>query len=111
MKLWATLKSRLGASSKAVSINDSTTESSTERDNTESSPRRTPIFIVSCAILALLKLWLVRGDEVPCLGSPFDDIWYMQSAKDWYWLRSYSELPFGTRSEERRVGKECRSRW
>ena len=23
----------------------------------------------------------------------------------------YTELAFGTRSEERRVGKECRSRW
>src|SRR4028119_1575734 len=61
------------------------------------SPRlKTTIFIFACVALALVKLWLVRNDEVACLGSPFDDIWYAQSAKDWYWLRSYRELPFGT---------------
>lgn len=54
------------------------------------------VFIASCVALALLKLWLVRGDEVACLGSPFDDVWYVQSAKDWYWLRSYDSTPFGT---------------
>jgi hypothetical protein len=60
------------------------------------SPRLGVAFVVACAALALLKLWLVRGGEVVCLGSPFDDIWYAQSAKDWYWLRSYGDLPFGT---------------
>lgn len=58
--------------------------------------RLSPIFILSCSMLTLVKLWLVRRDEMPCTGSPFDDIWYMQSAKDWYWLRSYDQLPFGT---------------
>jgi hypothetical protein len=54
------------------------------------------LFAGSCLLLALLKLWLVRGDEIACLGSPFDDIWYVQAAKDWYWLRAYRTLPFGT---------------
>ena len=60
------------------------------------SPRLGAAFVVSCVALALFKLWLVRGDEVACPGSPFDDIWYIQSAKDWYWLRSYRDMPFGT---------------
>jgi hypothetical protein len=66
------------------------------RSDSMPSPRINPLFAGSCLILALLKLWLVRGDEIACLGSPFDDIWYMQAAKDWYWLRSYRALPFGT---------------
>lgn len=66
------------------------------RSSVSASPRLSTIFIVSCVVLALIKLWLVHSDEVACLGSPFDDIWYAQSAKDWYWLRSYRELPFGT---------------
>lgn len=61
-----------------------------------SSPRAKTIFILSCLALALIKLWLVHSDEVACLGSPFDDIGYAQSAKDWYWLRSYRDLTLGT---------------
>jgi len=60
------------------------------------SPRANTIFILSCLALALIKLWLVHSDEVACQSSTFDEIWYAQSAKDWYWLRSYHELPFGT---------------
>jgi len=57
---------------------------------------RLRVFVLVCSFLAVLKLWLIRRDEIPCLGSPFDDIWYLQSANDWYWLRAYNELPFGT---------------
>ncbi|HEX7177607.1 MAG TPA: hypothetical protein VF240_20275 [Pyrinomonadaceae bacterium] len=54
------------------------------------------MFIVACVAIALFKLWLVRGEEVGYSGSYFDDVWYVQSAKDWYWLRSYRELSFDT---------------
>ena len=42
-------------------------------------------------------------------GVLFDSMPYHAQA----WQRALSErgLPFTTRSEERRVGKECRSRW
>src|SRR6266545_3902111 len=96
MKFWPTVLSRFEARSKALSNNDLATEPCAQPVDAKPSPRLNRMFILSCSFLALVKLWLVRGDDVPCLGSPFDDIWYMQSAKDWYWLRSYSELPFGT---------------
>ena len=30
---------------------------------------------------------------------------------NWYWFALSAIICLGTRSEERRVGKECRSRW
>lgn len=71
-----------------------TAESNATRSGLIASPRRGIAFIVSCAVLALIKLWMVRGDEAACLGSPFDDIWYVQSAKDWYSLRVLTRPAF-----------------
>jgi len=47
-------------------------------------------FFIYCLILALLKLWLIHGDEIVARDYPFDDPWYIISAKQWYWLGSYN---------------------
>ena len=94
MKLSPDLLARFGTRLRGVASTEPNIEGGRHGDH--KSVRLNWGYIVSCSVLALTKLWLVRRDEVPCLGSPFDDIWYLQSAKDWYWLRSYSELPFGT---------------
>ena len=54
-------------------------------------------------------LWIDTGFHCgECLEVLLDDEWVqtrmeMNPAREWYLV--------GTRSEERRVGKECRSRW
>src|SRR5260370_4556917 len=44
--------------------------------------------------LALVKLLLVSGDEIVASYTPNDDLWYLHSAKEWYWLGAYSDAPF-----------------
>src|SRR5260370_35385303 len=46
--------------------------------------------------LALVKLCLVSGDEIGASYPPNDDLWYLHSAKEWYWLGAYSDAPFLT---------------
>src|SRR6266496_6830064 len=55
------------------------------------------------------KQHVVRSKAVNTLGEPMDGAWYTHRH---YWHpMSLEELGRGVGSEERRVGKECRSRW
>src|SRR3954467_4590723 len=46
-----------------------------------------------CA-LGLLKLWLVHTEEIYGSSTEYDALWYVGSAKDWYWNRPYSWTAF-----------------
>src|SRR5687767_2191638 len=54
-----------------------------------------------------VKVIILRssGDKAFCAGASFDELKSIQTAEQGF--RFFS----GFRSEERRVGKECRSRW
>lgn len=51
-------------------------------------------FVVGCLILALIKLWLIHGEEIVARNAPLDDVWYLQSAQAWYWGRGYDHFAF-----------------
>jgi hypothetical protein len=53
-------------------------------------------FILGCVALALVKLWMVGSDEIVARHLPHDDLWYVVSAKQWYWLGPYAEGSLGT---------------
>src|SRR5207237_236896 len=56
--------------------------------------RRGRIVLVACVLVALFKLWIVHADEIVARNAPLDDVWYLNSAKFWYWNRPYDQLAF-----------------
>lgn len=53
-------------------------------------------FLLVSLLLALVKLWLISRDEIVARQTGVDDLWYLHSAKEWYWFGPYSDQPFGT---------------
>lgn len=51
-------------------------------------------FLFVSLLLGLLKFSLVRGDEIATEPSPHDGLWFVQSARQWYWFGAY-DAPFG----------------
>src|SRR3954454_14635818 len=45
-------------------------------------------------LLALLKLWVVHTEEIYGSATEYDALWYVESAKHWYWGAPYSMLAF-----------------
>jgi hypothetical protein len=44
--------------------------------------------------LGLFKLWIVHTEEIYGSSTEYDALWFLGSAKDWYWGRSYSWTAF-----------------
>jgi hypothetical protein len=44
--------------------------------------------------IALFKLWVVHTEEIYGSSTEYDALWYVGSAKDWYWGRAYSWTAF-----------------
>src|SRR2546430_16677851 len=74
---------------------------------------RDKIYLNTCSLGAL-------GERTRRRVAEFLDLWQERGASAWYdvwWAalaelrRRYARVIGATRSEERRVGKECRSRW
>jgi hypothetical protein len=46
--------------------------------------------------LGLAKLWLISREEIVARAEPYDDLFYLRAAKEWYWFGSYTNAPYGT---------------
>ena len=44
--------------------------------------------------LALFKFWVVHTEEIYGSSAEYDALWYVGSAKDWFWGRTYSWTAF-----------------
>lgn len=44
--------------------------------------------------LGLFKLWVVHTEEIYGSSTEYDALWFLRSAKDWYWGRPYSWTAF-----------------
>ena len=51
-------------------------------------------FGVAIAILIAGKLWLVHGEEIVGSATQYDALWYLRSARDWYWGAAYDWIAF-----------------
>jgi hypothetical protein len=51
------------------------------------------LFLGLCA-LGLFKLWVIHTEEIYGSSTEYDALWYVSSAKDWYWFRPYSWTAF-----------------
>src|ERR1700730_5812950 len=51
-------------------------------------------FPLGLLLLALLRLWLVQNEEITGSPTPYDALWYVTSAKYWYWAAPYSWSAF-----------------
>jgi hypothetical protein len=45
-------------------------------------------------VLALFKLWIVHTEEIYGSAAEYDDLWYVGSARHWYWDVTYSWTGF-----------------
>lgn len=46
------------------------------------------------AILIAFKLWLVHGEEIIGSATQYDALWYLRSARAWYWNATYDWIAF-----------------
>src|SRR4051812_6497992 len=46
------------------------------------------------AVLVLFKLWLVQTEDIYASATEYDALWYLTSAKNWYWGAPYSWTAF-----------------
>lgn len=51
-------------------------------------------FILCLVLLGAFKLWVVHTEEIYGSSTEYDALWYVGSAKHWYWFRSYSWTAF-----------------
>jgi hypothetical protein len=51
-------------------------------------------FVVAVAALVVFKLWLVHTEEIYGYTTEYDCLWYLNSAKHWYWNTPYSWAAF-----------------
>lgn len=51
-------------------------------------------FLWALATVVLLKLWLVRGEEIVGSATQYDALWYVRSASHWYWGTTYDWVAF-----------------
>lgn len=49
---------------------------------------------IGLILLALLKLWIVHTEEIYGSSTEYDALWYVGSAKHWYWGAPYSWTAF-----------------
>ncbi len=59
-----------------------------------SSARERYGLIVGLLVLALFKLWVVHTEEIYGSSTEYDALWYVGSAKHWYWGATYSWTAF-----------------
>src|SRR4051812_20298937 len=46
------------------------------------------------SVLVLFKLWLVHTEDIYASATEYDALWYVTSAKSWYWGASFSWTAF-----------------
>jgi hypothetical protein len=51
-------------------------------------------FGLAIATLIAFKLWLVHGEEIVGSTTQYDALWYLRSARDWYWGATYDWIAF-----------------
>ena len=51
-------------------------------------------FVIGLVLLGLFKLWVIHTEEIYGSSAEYDSLWYVGSAKDWYWFRPYSWTAF-----------------
>jgi hypothetical protein len=51
-------------------------------------------FLIALALLGLFRLWLVHTEEIYGSSAEHDALWYVGSAKHWYWGAPYSWTAF-----------------
>jgi hypothetical protein len=51
-------------------------------------------FVVCFIVLGAFKLWVVHTEEIYGSSTEYDALWYVGSAKYWYWFRPYSWTAF-----------------
>ena len=51
-------------------------------------------FGLAIATLVVFKLWLVHGEEIVGSATQYDALWYLRSARDWYWGATYDWSAF-----------------
>jgi|GEM_PF-1115326 len=52
------------------------------------------ILLLGLMVLALFKLWIVHTEEIYGSSAEYDHLWYVGSAKHWYWSATYSWTGF-----------------
>ncbi|MBA3544735.1 MAG: hypothetical protein H0T83_09900 [Chthoniobacterales bacterium] len=57
-------------------------------------PLSRPGFILALALATAFKLWLVHGEEIVGSATQYDALWYLRSARHWYWGTPYDWLAF-----------------
>jgi hypothetical protein len=50
--------------------------------------------LLGLLVLALFKLWVVHTEEIYGSSTEYDALWYVGSAKHWYWGAPYSWTAF-----------------
>ena len=50
--------------------------------------------LIGLGLIGLFKLWVIHTDEIYGSSAEYDALWYVGSAKDWYWFRPYSWTAF-----------------
>lgn len=50
--------------------------------------------LIGLALIGLFKLWVIHTEEIYGSSAEYDALWYVGSAKDWYWFRPYSWTAF-----------------
>src|SRR5947207_4970056 len=51
-------------------------------------------FILCLIALGAFKLWLIHTEEIYGSSTEYDALWYVGSAKHWYWFQPYSWTAF-----------------
>jgi hypothetical protein len=51
-------------------------------------------FLIGLLVLIVFKLWLVQAEEIYGSTTEYDCLWWLDSAKHWYWSRPYSWTAF-----------------
>ena len=51
-------------------------------------------FVLCLIALVAFKLWVIHTEEIYGSSTEYDALWYVGSAKDWYWFRPYSWTAF-----------------
>ena len=51
-------------------------------------------FVLCLIVLGAFKLWVIHTEEIYGSSTEYDALWYVGSAKQWYWFRPYSWTAF-----------------
>ncbi|HZE57615.1 MAG TPA: hypothetical protein VE031_07155 [Chthoniobacterales bacterium] len=50
--------------------------------------------VIGLVLLGLFKLWVIHTEEIYGSSAEYDALWYVGSAKHWYWFQPYSWTAF-----------------